>query len=345
LHRTWRLEISSRHVRSLPLLSLRERHVNSFSIIIPVKPGGYVAALAHLKKVLPEDPRYEILLAEGCAPSRQRNLAAAEAVGDILYFLDDDSLINPYNLDLCNSNFTDPLVAAVGGPSMTPAGDSWLQQLFGYALASPFGSGAVCNRYRLQGESRQTTDKELILCNLAMRRSLFLALGGFDERLYPNEENEFLSRVVSAGHMMRHDPSMHIYRSQRLTLKAFVRQMFAYGRGRGEQTLITSSYSLPSFIPLLFVVYLIVVLIGIKYVLLRVPLMIYVALAFLSTLHVMFRTGRFFSLLLLGIYPLMHCVNGVGLMWGMINGKPAQTESSPICIRKIKRIGEAFSDE
>ena len=63
-----------------------EIDVTSFSIIIPVKPGGYVAAYDHLKTIMPDDIRYEILLAEGSAPSRQRNLAAREAAGDILYF-------------------------------------------------------------------------------------------------------------------------------------------------------------------------------------------------------------------------------------------------------------------
>src|SRR6266571_2838406 len=148
----------------------------TFSIIIPVKPGGYVAACEHLKKIMPDDPGYEILLAEGRAPSRQRNLAASEAGGDVLYFLDDDSLISPENLALCSAGMSDPAVAVVGGPSLTPAGDSRLQQLFGYALASVFGSGAVGNRYRACGKIRETTDKELILCNLAVRRSVFAGL-------------------------------------------------------------------------------------------------------------------------------------------------------------------------
>jgi len=315
-----------------------------FSIIIPVKPGGYVAACEHLKKIMPDDPRYEILLAEGSAPSRQRNLAAREAVGDILYFLDDDSLIIPENFALCSDGMSDPAVAVVGGPSITPAGDSWLQQLFGYALASAFGTGAVHNRYRAHGETRETTDKELILCNLAVRRSVFIDLDGFNECLYPNEENEFLERVMSAGYTLLHVPSMRVLRCQRHTLKAFVRQMFNYGRGRGQQTLITSSYSVTSFIPLFFVAYLVLSLICIKYVFLLVPLVVYVSAALVSSLLVLRRTGRLFSLLLVGLYPLMHIVNGVGLLWGLINGKPAPVHDSSIRIRRIKRMGEPFPE-
>jgi cellulose synthase/poly-beta-1,6-N-acetylglucosamine synthase-like glycosyltransferase len=307
----------------------------TFSIIIPVKPDGFVAACEHLNHILPDDPRFEIILAEGCAPSRQRNLAAHEAVGDILYFLDDDSLILPENLYHCRAGMNDPNVAVVGGPSITPPSDNWLQQLFGSALASPFGSGAVHNRYRVHGETHKTTDKELILCNLAVRRQVFIDLGGFNERLYPNEENEFLERVAAAGYTMLHDPSMYVFRSQRRTLKAFIRQMFSYGRGRGEQTLLTSSYSISSFIPLFFVIYLVISLFCIKYLLLLMPLMIYMAAAFFSAIQVLTRTGRPYSLFLIGLYPLMHCVNGIGLLWGLLKGKPAVAEENHIRIRKM----------
>jgi succinoglycan biosynthesis protein ExoA len=314
--------------------------VHTFSIIIPVKPGGYVAACEHLRKILPDDPRYEILLAEGSAPSQQRNLAALEAAGDILYFLDDDSRIHPGNLALCLDAMSNPEVAVVGGPSITPETDSWLQRLFGCALASAFGSGAVNNRYRAHGQPRKTTDKELILCNLAIRRSVFIELGGFNECLYPNEENEFLERVTSAGRTLLHVPSMSVFRSQRRTLKAFIRQMFSYGRGRGQQTLITSSYSVTSFIPLFFVAYLVLALIGIKYVLLQVPLVLYLSTDLVCTFAVLCRTGRPVFLLLLVIFPLMHIVNGVGLLCGLLNGRPDPVHDDSIRISRIKRLGE-----
>ncbi|HIJ89151.1 MAG TPA: glycosyltransferase [Desulfuromonadales bacterium] len=314
--------------------------MNSFSVIIPVKPGGHVAAIRHLSENIPDDQSYEVLLAEGNAPSRQRNRAVREAVGEILYFLDDDSLIAPGNFALCTAAMSDPSVAVVGGPSITPEHDTWLQQLFGAALSSAFGSGPVLNRYRSHGQVRKTEDRELILCNLAVRRSVFIDLAGFNESLYPNEENEFLARVLSAGYVLLHDPSMRVFRSQRHSLKAFVRQIFAYGRGRAQQTLVTSQYSVPSFIPLFFVIYLVITLLCIKYVLLLTPLMIYLAAALFSSLRIMISSGRLSSLLLLGLYPLMHIINGLGLLWGLLRGKPDSAGNSPIIITKIKSFGE-----
>ena len=213
--------------------------MTQFSIIIPVKPGGHVAALESLQRVAAPPECYEILIAEGSAPSRQRNTAVHEAQGEIIYFLDDDSRVSPECLDTIGKVLADPSVAAVGGPSLTPADDSLLQQLFGSLLSSVLGAGAVRNRYRTVGSERTTTDKELILCNLAMRRSVFLEAGGFDERLYPNEENELLNRVVARGMKLVHAPAMAIRRSQRRTLRLFTRQMFSYGRGRAQQTLIS----------------------------------------------------------------------------------------------------------
>ena len=316
--------------------------MKTVSIIIPVKPGGTVAACEHIKRLMPDDVSYEVLLAEGCAPSSQRNLAAREAGGEILYFLDDDALIAPKNFVYCCDGLRDPMVAVVGGPSLTPPGDNWLQQLFGYALASKMGSGAVCNRYRAKGNIRNTTDRELILCNLAIRRTIFEKLGGFNECLYPNEENEFLDRAVSAGYGLIYNPSMYVYRSQRQTLTAFVRQMFSYGRGRGQQTLISRSFSVTSFIPLFFVVYLVVTLVCIKYLLLFVPLVLYLLAAIVSALAISFQRGRLLSLLLVGIYPIMHTVNGVGLLWGLINGRPVARHDSAIRITRIKKFGESY---
>lgn len=318
--------------------------MTTFSIIIPVKAGGYVAALDAIRSLSAEADSYELLIAEGSAPSRQRNLAASAARGELLCFLDDDSLVNPENLRLCAEIMNDENVAVVGGPSVTPASDSPLQQLFGSALSSPLGSGAVRGRYRVFGAVRETTEKELILCNLAIRRSVFVELGGFDERLYPNEENELLDRIKSSGFKLVHNPAMYVYRSQRRSLKAFVRQMFAYGRGRAQQTLISGSFSLVSFVPLFFALYLIFALFSGGNLLLLAPLLLYAALTSLFTGVAICRAGRLYLLALLLIYPLMHCVNGCGLLYGLLGGKPVPLRDDGIVIRRIKEFGQDFPE-
>jgi succinoglycan biosynthesis protein ExoA len=317
--------------------------MTTFSFIIPVKPGGFVAALAPLR-LLEETGQiqYEILVAEGCSPSRQRNAAVSEARGEIIYFLDDDSQVSPGCLTICAEIMEDPRIAVAGGPSLTPVSDSLRQQLFGTALSSLLGAGAVRNRYRACGTTRNTTDKELILCNLAVRRDVFIESGGFDERLYPNEENELLDRIVSRNMKLVHTPEMSIQRSQRTTLRLFTRQMFAYGRGRAQQTLIAGPGTIIGFAPMFFLLYLALLpfLPITRFTL--APLFAYLALVLGFSATAVITSRRLSRLLLIPLYPLMHLSNGWGLLYGLFGGKQGRLQAydaTDITIRRIKEFG------
>ena len=178
----------------------------------------------------------ELVHVAGNLPSYQRNRAAAAARGRYLYFLDDDSLPDPGNLDRLREIFAvRDDAAAAGGPSLTPAGDGVQQHAFGHVLGSFWGSAWMRSRYHRSGNRRETDDRELILCNLAFRRDRFLESGGFDTTLYPNEENDLLDRLRDRGWVLIHDPDITVGRSQRPSFRAFCRQLFGYGRGRAEQ--------------------------------------------------------------------------------------------------------------
>ena len=312
-----------------------------FSFIIPVKPGGAVAALDALRLLDAAAFPFEILIAEGKMPSRQRNLAAEQSRGDLIYFLDDDSRVVVDCLAQCAAAFEDPQVAVVGGPSLTPDYDSRLQHLFGAVLTSPFGSGAVRNRYRSVGLPRKTTEQELILCNMAFRREPFLGAAGFDERLYPNEENELLDRLARSGYALVHLPNMAVRRSQRHSLAAFVRQMYGYGRGRAQQTLLSGPGSLTSFIPLVFVLYLVLLPLLPTVIFWKLPLIAYATLAIIFAIVSVIATGRLETVLVACIFPVMHCSNGVGLLFGLVRGKPKSPESAEVVIRQVKQFEQA----
>jgi len=311
----------------------------TFSFIIPVKPGGFVAAVESLRHIAAPPDRFEVLIAEGCSPSRQRNAAANEAQGEIIYFLDDDSHVSPDCLTLCAEIMEDPDVAVAGGPSLTPSSDSLLQQLIGSALSSLLGAGAVRNRYRASGVTRSTTEKELILCNLAIRRSVFIDSGGFDERLYPNEENELLDRIVSRGMKLVHAPGMAVQRSQRRTLRLFIRQMFAYGRGRAQQTLIAGPGTIIGFAPLFFLLYLALLPLVPGNRLALAPLFAYLVLVLGFSVAAVIRSASLSRLLLIPLYPLMHISNGWGLLYGLLGGKQGRSRAcvaTDVTIRRLK---------
>jgi len=311
------------------------------SIIIPVKPGGAVGAIAALKSLDPDSPDFEVLVAEGRKPSRQRNMAGKAAAGDILYFLDDDAVTVPDALKRLAACFEDPHVAVVGGPSVTPAGDSFFQRAIAWALTSGFGGGAIRNRYRSYGTVRKTDDRELILCNLAFRKDVYFSFGGLDERLYPNEENELVDRLLASGAILLHDPGMFVRRSQRSTLTAYVRQMLTYGRGRAEQTLISRSLSFKAVIPALFAVYMLSLLFFISVWWYTLPALLYLFAILVNMVVAVYKDGLQLALRLPLVYTMLHFCYGAGFIAGLFSPRYRKTDasSSEVTLKNLKTFG------
>jgi GT2 family glycosyltransferase len=311
------------------------------SIIIPVKPGGAVSALGALRNLEPGSPDHEIIIAEGRRPSRQRNQAAAAAGGDLLYFLDDDAAVVPDALKRIAAVFSDEKVVAVGGPSITPASDSLFQRAVSRVLSSSLGGGAIRNRYRRHGVLRETNDCELILCNLAFRREVFITYGGLDERLYPNEENELIDRLIASGARLVHDPDLFVVRSQRPTLKAFIRQMVTYGRGRAEQSLVTGSFSFKPLIPAMFAVYLVSLALAPLWWWYFLPAFVYFTAVTFSALAAAAEEGIGIALRLPMIYTLLHFCYGAGFIAGIISPryKMASSSQEEVNLRRVKQFG------
>jgi len=199
------------------------------------------------------------------------------------------------------------------------------------------------NRYRSAGSVRETTDRELILCNLAMRRNIFIEAGGLDERLYPNKENELLDRIQSSGHKLVHAPHMAIHRSQRRSLRLFIRQMYSYGRGRAQQTLIAGSGPLIGFVPLLFLIYLALLPLAPPTPLFLFPLWTYAVLDLCFTTGAIRSSGSSSAVSLMFLFPLMHIANGFGLLFGLIGGRSGNSSTradQTISIRRLKEFGQ-----
>jgi len=70
-------------------------------------------------------------------------------------------------------------------------------------------------RYYQVGAVRASSEKELILCNMLTRREATLELGGFDEALYPNEENALMDELQKRGGKLIYDPAVVAQRRPR----------------------------------------------------------------------------------------------------------------------------------
>ncbi len=199
----------------------------------------------------------ELIIARGRQPSVQRNEAAKTARGEWIYFLDDDSLPDRANLQRAAKLFGEPDVAMVGGPNICPPDAPGLEKVFAVVLASWLAFGPSRARYLPVGQARNAGEKELILCNLAVRRRDFLEQGGFNEALYPNEENALMDGLQKLGRRLVYDPQFLVHRRPRRTLKSFIKMLMNYGRGRAEQfRLHPTPGSILNFVPPGFCLYL-----------------------------------------------------------------------------------------
>ena len=228
------------------------------TIIVPTRPGqAEIAAVASSRALDYPRDRLEILVARGQQPAVQRNAAIQAARGELIYFLDDDSVPRSDNLSRAVAHFARPEVKMVGGPNVCPADAPLLEHVLAVVLSSWLAFGPSRARYDAVGPARESNEKELILCNLLARRDALLELGGFDESLYPNEENALMDELQKRGGKLIYDPELVVYRRPRPTLKAFGKMLLNYGRGRAEQfRLHPTPGSALNFAPPLFCLYL-----------------------------------------------------------------------------------------
>ena len=220
-----------------------------------------------------------------------------------------------------------------GGPNLCPPDAPLLEQIFALTLGNWIAFGPSRARYMPVGKLRDSGEKELILCNLVARRAALLECGGFNEALYPNEENALMDDIQARGGRLLYDPDLFIYRRPRRTVKAFVKMLMTYGRGRAEQVRVhPTSGSALNFVPPLFCVFLvalpILVMLPVVGKICLAALGIYVFAVLAQAAALMPRGGVLRSLAAVPFIVLTHILYGLGFWRGLFT-KLNRVEKKP----------------
>jgi hypothetical protein len=211
-----------------------------FSVVIPTRSS--LPCTEALRSVIKcqhnNGESMEVILSIGNKPSLQRNRAIEIARGEHIGFLDDDCLVPTDWMRRSTRTLGSDSVKITGGPNLTPLNSSFFSRCVGKVLSSRLGTAMMRARYTPMGmERRSSTDESTALCNMVFSKELFDEFK-FNEKLYPNEENELLVRMSENGHRLMYDPKLTVTHPRKEGLGSFARQFFSYGSGRAWQTKI-----------------------------------------------------------------------------------------------------------
>jgi GT2 family glycosyltransferase len=155
-------------------------------------------------------------------PGAARNAGATVARGKLLAFTDDDCLPAADWLErILETHRADPQVM-LGGKLYNAVPE------YAGAEASQVISDIVYAWYNVDPQNARFFSTN----NMAVPREDFVELGGFDESFRgASEDRDLCDRWRASGRRMRLAPQALVGHAHRLTLRKFLRQHFAYGKG------------------------------------------------------------------------------------------------------------------
>lgn len=311
------------------------------SVNIPLITNGDASiVLNSLQKIEYPKELYEIIIIEGSHLTKQRNIGLKVSKGEIIYLLDDDSQLQPQSFKIVADEFRNPKIAAVGGPSLTPQdSQNYFNQLIAYVLQTYFGAFRMRYKWSNHVKNIFGRDYHFIGANLALRKKTAIDIGGFDERIIPNEETELLRRLQDLGYLLKFNKNLFIYRNQRKNLWELAKQFYHYGKGRMKQ--IKKKMIFQDFIffaPIAFGIYLLTLVIfhPLWYLL---PFLIYFLLGFATAMKASVKYKKLSLLLTMPIlFPIVHLSYAVGMVNELLTKSRQDKKNYKINITYVKRF-------
>jgi mycofactocin system glycosyltransferase len=159
--------------------------------------------------------------------SAARNLAAREARGELLAFIDNDCIAQPDWLRTLVPYLSEPAVGIAGGRVIAPLSDGAIAAF--EAVRSPLDMGPIGGEV---GPAEAIA--YLPTCNLIVRRDLLLAQAGFDGAMRLGEDVDFIWRALANGVRARYVPEGRIVHYHRVRLQSLLSRRADYGSSEAE---------------------------------------------------------------------------------------------------------------
>ncbi len=150
------------------------------------------------------------------------NRALAQARGEIIVRVDGHTIVAPEYVSACVEALERTGADNVGG-QMFPVSEGAFGQAVAVATSSPFGVGGARFHYSTREEWVDTVYMG------AWRRETFDRIGGFDEELVRNQDDEFNYRLRANGGRILLSDRIRSQYYNRSTLRSLWRQYFQYG--------------------------------------------------------------------------------------------------------------------
>ncbi|HSP97335.1 MAG TPA: glycosyltransferase, partial [Candidatus Dormibacteraeota bacterium] len=183
--------------------------------VIVVNDGSTDATLEIARRY----PWARLISHENRGLSAARNTGIAAATGALIAFTDSDCVVDPDWLTYLAWSFTNPDVAAVGGPNLPPAEE---ERTAACVAAAPGGPTHVL----LDDE----TAEHIPGCNMAFRREALARIDGFDPLFRAaGDDVDVCWRLQDAGLRIGFSPAAMVWHFRRNTVRAYLSQQGGYG--------------------------------------------------------------------------------------------------------------------
>jgi glycosyltransferase involved in cell wall biosynthesis len=256
------------------------------------------------------DPRIHLIANPARSAAAGLNRALAQSSGEIVIRMD------------VHTRYADDYIAQsvaalersgadnAGGP-WRASGGSYIQRAIAAAFQSRFCAG---------GAKSHNVDWEGFVDSVYLgcwRRETFARIGGFDESLYRNQDDEWNLRLTLAGGKVWQDPRIRSWYTVRPSLRALWKQYFDYGFWK---VAVIRKHGRPAswrhLAPGLFL--LANVLLPLKPVIAAVVDAPYLAASLVFSIAAAARSGWSLLPALPAVFAVYHFAYGLGFLWGCL---------------------------